>query len=48
MLKGQIVLPVHIMNAYVRRRGPAPLILNLGAGRRGMVNFRHLLLCSSQ
>jgi hypothetical protein len=34
MLEGQIVLPVHTMHAYVRRRGPAPLILELGAALR--------------
>jgi hypothetical protein len=32
MLEGQIVLPVHNMEVYVRRRGPAPLIFELGAG----------------
>ena len=31
MLEGQIVLPVQAMEAYVRSRDPAPLVLNLGA-----------------
>ena len=48
MLESQIVLPVHTMEAYVRRRGPVPLILNLGTGWREMVNFTHLLLCFRQ
>ena len=30
----QILLPVHSVEAFVRSRGPAPLILNLGAGWR--------------
>jgi len=48
MFKGQRLLPVQAMEAYVRSRGLAPLILNLGAGWRGIFNFTHLLLCSRQ
>ena len=33
-LEGQIVLPLHILEVYVTRRGPVPLILNLGTGWR--------------
>jgi hypothetical protein len=48
MLEGQIVLPLHAMEAYVRRRVPAPLIINLSAGCRQTVNYRNLLLCARQ
>jgi len=34
MLEGEIVLPLHTIQTYVRRRGPAALILELGAGGR--------------
>jgi hypothetical protein len=34
MLEDKMELPVHVMEAYVRSRGPAPLILNLGTGCR--------------
>jgi hypothetical protein len=33
------VVPVHAMKAYKGRRGMAPLILNLGARRRRVVNI---------
>jgi len=34
MQEGLIVLPVHAVEACVRRGGPAPIMLNFGAGYR--------------